>query len=78
MIIRTLKCKLSGEFCCNNENCKKLPNYISRNDFIKRGTVMLGIKMNAYDWCEYNYCRDCIDHVFNDIKMNMDSSLWVF
>jgi len=58
-------------WCDNYRSRRKLPQYISKRGNIKRGTTMAVIA----DHC---YCYDCIDLIYDEIKLKLNKSLWLF
>jgi len=78
---------------CDNPDCRKLPEYFwypeetlanapavwGNRRLLKEGTLMGVIDMSIGTTVRKFYlCRDCIDLVYKDIKMTLDSSLWAF
>ena len=79
---------------CDNPDCRQLPQYFyypatetmgsdpwawANRRLIKEGTLMGVIDMSLGTTVRKFYlCRDCIDLVYRDVKMTLDSSLWVF
>lgn len=79
---------------CDNPDCRKLPQYffIPENEtmangpmiwggrrLLKEGTLMGVIDISLGGTIRKFYiCRDCIDLVYKEVKMTLDSSLWAF
>jgi len=72
------KCSYSG-LHCHHTDCDKLPEYhdhiISDVYYIKLGTTIAEITNGGSFSAEY-YCRPCIDKLYQEIKLKLDSRLW--
>jgi hypothetical protein len=81
MDINIFKLEESG-YSCDYKECNHNPEYhdtILRTHYIKIGTICAMVTIDTYDYeLSELYCRECIDRFYQDIKLKLNSSLWVF
>lgn len=71
--------KSSGRAKCRSLTCLKKPEFINENGRIKKDTTCAILWMeSASGWNASFYCRDCLEKVHNDVKMQLNPALWVF
>ncbi len=65
---------------CSHYKCEKDPVYISPTGRIIKGTSCLEVSFHVgrsrFTDKTY-YCRKCVDLIFKDMKLNLDSRLWI-
>ena len=70
--------KSTGRRICRHDLCKKNPNLISDDGKIKKEVICAAVTITSSSGrSTAYYCRECIDHLYNDIKKILNPNLWI-
>ena len=71
--------KASGRSKCRCDKCKRLPEYVDEKGIIKKDSTCAAIKTDSCSGSHVSfYCRDCINILYEDIRLILNPKLWIF